>query len=79
MNTDPGLQARKAYQTALAYGLTLAIGMAVFAGGGIWLDEKRSSSPLWTLTGVGMGFLFGIYETWRLYQQLDKSENTEND
>ena len=79
MNTDPGFQERRIYQTAFAYGLTLVAGMIVFAGAGIWLDGKRDSSPLWTLTGVGMGFLFGIYETWKLYRQLNKTDHAEND
>ena len=43
---------------ALGVGMTFAASVALFSVGGLWLDEKLSTSPWLLLLGIFMG-LFG--------------------
>ena len=42
----------------VSYGITFAVAIALFAFGGVWLDRRFGTMPLWTivLTIVGMGY-----------------------
>jgi hypothetical protein len=51
---------------AVGLGLQLAVGLAVFAGGGFWLDQKRGGGVLFTLLGAGLGLFYCGYELWKL-------------
>lgn len=57
---------------AAGLGLQLAVGMAVFAGGGYWLDRKRGGGALFTLVGVGLGLFYGGYECWKVVRELNR-------
>jgi len=45
---------------ALGAGLTLAASVGLFAYGGLWLDGRLGSKPLFLLVGVGCGIVGGI-------------------
>lgn len=51
---------------SVGFGSSFAVGMALFALGGHWLDVKYDREPLFTLIGVGLGFLYGAWELWKL-------------
>ncbi|MCS6772215.1 MAG: AtpZ/AtpI family protein [Kiritimatiellae bacterium] len=52
--------------SAAGLGLQLAVGMAVFTGLGYWLDQKRGDGVLLTLCGAGLGFIYILYELWKV-------------
>jgi ATP synthase protein I len=56
---------------AASLGLDFAVGMAIFAFGGYWLDRRQGTGEFWTLCGVFVGLLYGAYEVWKLVRQLD--------
>lgn len=45
---------------AVGAGLTLAVSVGLFAYGGLWLDGKAGTKPLFLLVGVGCGIVGGI-------------------
>jgi len=51
---------------AVGFGTSFAVGMALFALGGHWLDVKTGRDSLFTLIGIGLGFLYGAWELWKL-------------
>lgn len=51
---------------ALGAGLTLAVSTALLAYGGMWLDERWGTMPLWTVFGVLWGFLGGTVHLLRV-------------
>ena len=56
---------------AAGLGLDLAVGMAVFAFGGYWLDRRRGTGQFWTLCGVFLGLVYAAYEVWKSIRALD--------
>ena len=50
-------------------GLEFTFTVGVFVAGGIWLGYKRGSLPIWTIAGVGLGLVCGLYRLIR--QGLD--------
>ncbi|MBW7908723.1 MAG: AtpZ/AtpI family protein [Kiritimatiellae bacterium] len=57
---------------AAGFGLQLAVGMVVFAGGGYWLDRRRGGGIAFTLAGVGLGLFYIGYECWKLVRLLNE-------
>ncbi len=57
---------------AVGLGLQLAVGMAVFTGGGLWLDRKRGGGVLFTLLGVGLGLFYCGYEIWKVARRMSE-------
>lgn len=51
-------------------GLTLAICVGLGAWGGVWLDERWSTSPWLTVLGVALGTAAGFVQ---LVKELSKS------
>lgn len=47
-------------QRALGAGLTLAVSVGLFAYGGLWLDGRVGTSPLFVLLGVLCGAVGGM-------------------
>lgn len=47
-------------QRALGAGLTLAVSVGLFAYGGLWLDARLGSKPVFVLVGVLLGTVGGI-------------------
>jgi Putative F0F1-ATPase subunit Ca2+/Mg2+ transporter len=41
-------------------GLTVGVSMALFVGGGLWLDSVTGRSPLFALVGVFVGILAAV-------------------
>lgn len=48
-------------------GLQFALSVGLLTYGGYWLDEKKETSPAWTLVGLFLGFAVGFYQ---LYDTL---------
>lgn len=59
-------KARKRAAPAIGFGSSFAGAMALFGLGGHWLDRKTGHESLFTLIGIGLGFLFGAWELWKL-------------
>ncbi len=55
--------------------MQLAVGMAVFAGGGYWLDRRRGGGVAFTLAGIGLGLFYGGYEVWKVVRELNAKAN----
>ncbi len=51
---------------ALGAGLTFAVTVALFALGGLWLDGKLATSPLFVLVGVLLGLVGGTIHLLRV-------------
>lgn len=51
---------------AVMMGSSFAVAMGLFAWLGHRWDEKTGREPLGVLIGVGVGFLYGGYEVWKL-------------
>jgi hypothetical protein len=69
---------------AVGFGTSFAVGMALFALGGHWLDGKTGREPLFTLLGIGLGLLYGAWELWKLItmtnqQAEDRKRNQSDD
>ncbi len=60
---------------AAGLGLQLAVGMAVFAGGGYWLDRRHGGGVGFTLGGVFLGLVCGGYECWKVFRQLNDGQS----
>lgn len=61
---------------AIGLGTTMAVAMALFGGGGYYLDHRRGDGFVFTLAGILLGLLFCVYEvfvTVRRIQQADKT------
>ena len=46
-------------------GLQFAMTIALFTGGGFWLDRKLGTTPLCLLIGLFLGFGAGFYHLYR--------------
>lgn len=61
--------------TLLTIGITFALTLVLFVYGGLRLDQRMGTTPLWTLVGavVGMGFAgFWMYQRLRRLNQVGK-------
>lgn len=65
---NPGTQA------AIGLGYQMLAAMAIFVGGGYYLDRRRGGGHLFTLIGVGLAFLYGGYEVWKLVRMMNREE-----
>jgi F0F1-type ATP synthase assembly protein I len=52
--------------------MSAALSVAIFAGGGYWLDSKYGYKPLLTICGLLIGCVFAIESLRRLLVRLDK-------
>ena len=71
-NEKERLKKRSALVSAISLGTNLAVGMAVFAAGGWWIDQKRGGGNAFTLLGIFMGLFYGGYEVWKTVRALEK-------
>lgn len=62
----------------LELGVVLAAGMAVFTFLGYYLDKKRGTEPFWMICGGIAGFLFGVYQVWRIVALQSERQNPGN-
>lgn len=51
------------------FGSSFAVAMGLFAWLGHRWDEKTGRAPLGVLLGVGLGFVYGGYEVWKLIRE----------
>lgn len=56
----------------LGLGMQMALTMALFAGGGFWLDRKLGTQPWLTLAGAVIGVATLFYYLFRLLRDLEK-------
>ena len=70
MSNDSGLEKpERNYQTiglAVTMGFGIAISLAVLVGGGVWLDIRLNSAPLWTIIGLALGLVAAGYQLYEL-------------
>lgn len=76
--------ARRQDTSALSYahvGLTYAGAVALYGLGGLWLDKKMGTEPLFTLLGVALGavggFLWVYREVTRAESQAKRDQDSE--
>ena len=50
----------------LGVGMTLAVVVALFAYGGLWLDDRLGTTPLFVLLGVLLGIVGGLIHLLRV-------------
>ena len=62
--------------SAVLLGSSFALAMGLFAWLGHRWDEKQGSAPWGVLAGVGLGFLYGGYEVWKITRVASKPEKT---
>lgn len=61
---------------AVTLGFGVAVSLAVLAGGGVWLDTKFDTAPLWSLVGLALGLIAAGYQLYEL--ALASQKNREN-
>lgn len=69
MDPDPGMMPEKDLRSigvAMTMGFGIAISLAVFVFGGVWLDEQFGSAPWWTMAGLAVGLISAGYQLWEL-------------
>lgn len=60
------------FAPVLLLGTQFAVGMAIFAFAGWWLDKRRGSGMVFTLCGMFAGLLYGAYETWKTVRAINE-------
>jgi F0F1-type ATP synthase assembly protein I len=64
---------RAGMRRALMLGINFAVGMAVFAFVGFYIDQKRGKGCiLFTILGVLLGVGYGTYEVWKVVRMLNE-------
>ena len=59
----------------LGLGMQMALTMALFAGGGFWLDGKFSTAPLFTIGGAILAIVALALHLVRVVKQLDQTRD----
>ena len=71
------------WQAALnIIGVGWFVGLSILLGvlGGLWLDSKFNTQPIFVLAGLYLGFIVAVYGIYRiLLPLLKKGEDKEND
>lgn len=70
MSNDSGAEkSDRNYQSiglAATMGFGIAISLAVLVGGGVWLDTRLNSAPMWTIIGLVLGLIAAGYQLYEL-------------
>ena len=61
---------------AIVLGTNMVAGMLLFTGLGYWIDRKRGSGLFWTVGGMFLGLVYGVYEVWRAVRLLNEGSGT---
>ncbi len=64
------------YATA---GIEFIVVVALFTGGGYWLDSRLGMLPVWTLVGLAVGFAAGLYRLVRIAIELNQKNIRRDD
>lgn len=70
-NSDEGEKERSVVSYAVGLGFAIAIPLALFIVGGVWLDGLLNTRPLFVLLGILLGFISAGYSFWRLIAMTD--------
>jgi F0F1-type ATP synthase assembly protein I len=62
----PEQQDLRAVGVATGLGCSIVAALVLCIGGGVWLDARFGTSPLWTLIGVALGLVVAGYQLWEL-------------
>ena len=62
----PEQQDMRAVGVATGLGCSIVAALVLCIGGGVWLDSRFGTSPLWTLIGVALGLIVAAYQLWEL-------------
>jgi len=62
----PGQEDLRAVGVATGLGCSIVAALVLCIGGGVWLDSRFGTSPLWTLIGVALGLVVAGYQLWEL-------------
>ena len=62
---DQGQGGLQSYMRFSHLGLQFAMTIALLTGGGVWLDGRAGTMPLFTLVGLFLGFGAGFYHLYR--------------
>jgi len=62
---------RRAWLLILGLGWYIAFKFGLFVGGGLWLDEKNSSTPLFTLIGTALSFVVIGFSLWKVWKKIN--------
>lgn len=68
------LAKRSALVSAISLGTNLAVGMAVFASLGYFIDKRTGGGSLFTLMGIFLGLFYGAYEVWKTIRRINAEE-----
>jgi len=68
---------RRSSQAAIGLGYQFIAAIMIFVGCGYYADAKSGGGHTFTLIGVGLTFLYGGYEVWKLVRMMDQ-ENRES-
>ena len=60
----------------LGLGMQMALTMALFAGGGFWLDQRFSKAPLFTIAGTVLAIVALALHLARVVKHLDQDRNS---
>lgn len=62
--------------TALTLGFGIAMSLALLTGGGVWLDTRFDTAPIWSIVGLFLGLIAAGYQLWEL--ALVSQKNRDN-
>lgn len=74
-NEQEELAKRSALVSAISLGTNLAVGMAVFASLGYFIDKRTGGGSLFTLMGIFLGLFYGAYEVWKTVKGLNRQDD----
>lgn len=57
----------------LTVAFTFPAGLLIGYGGGWWVDSKLGTSPLFSIVGLGLGFLAALLELFRELKRLNRN------
>lgn len=72
----------KRWQTAFRLiGVGWYIGISILLGivGGVWLDSKYDTKPLWVIVGLVLGIAVAVYGVYQMLLPLIRDKNDKED
>ncbi len=57
---------------ALQVGISTALSAILFILGGLWLDRRFGTIPLFSLIGAALGLSVALYLVWQIVRPLQK-------
>jgi len=77
-NSDDKETLFKKHAPALALGMNLSAGMALFSLGGYYLDVQSDDGQYpWTLIGMFFGLIYAAYEVWKVVRRLNERDQSD--